>query len=75
LWHIVPNTLIIRDLRKAGQLIEVHIKNKEIKWFVVFPSPLPQLYDGCRSYYWALGSELTAEYTETLELKRAVSDN
>jgi hypothetical protein len=25
------NTLIIRDLRKAGQLIEVHIKNKKLK--------------------------------------------
>jgi hypothetical protein len=25
------NTLIVRDLRKSGQLIEVHIKNKKLK--------------------------------------------
>jgi hypothetical protein len=25
------NTLFLRDLRKAGQLIEVHIKNKKLK--------------------------------------------
>jgi len=25
------NTLIVRDVRKAGQLIEVHIKNKKLK--------------------------------------------
>ena len=26
------NTLIVRDLRRSGQLIEVHIKNKKLKY-------------------------------------------
>ena len=46
------NILIVRDLRKAGQLIEVHIKNKKLKCIadddfdcihVVFELALPEV--------------------------------
>ena len=39
------NTLIVRDLRKSGQLIEVHIKNKKLKCVLTNNLPSKPDYD------------------------------